>query len=115
MLKILADSAFQVRNAGEGSAPNSSPRDFGEETFNLIEPTCASWCKVNGKAGMPSEPALHRWRFVRSIVIEHEMHLELDWHLGIDASEELQEFLVPMSSMAAPRRGSRAPIQQTLR
>ena len=70
--------------------------EFGEPTFNQVEPTRIDGNEVKHKPGMPGEPALDACVAVGAIVIEDQMQRLLAGKLGLKPLEKLQELLMPV-------------------
>ena len=64
------------------------------------------------KSRMAHEPPSHARRFVRPVVVEDQMHVEIRGHAGVDRLEELQELLAPMPAMTLADDLARRDIQR---
>jgi hypothetical protein len=70
-----------------------------EPAFDEIEPRRAGRCEVDMKTCVARESPPHARRFVRAVVIEDQMHLEVRRDADVNRLQELQELLTPMPSM----------------
>ena len=52
------------------------------------------------EAGVSSQPLLYFGVFVGSVVIDHQMKVQIRRHLGLDVAQKLEKFLMPMAGLA---------------
>jgi hypothetical protein len=74
------DRILELSDTREEAAPDALARDLAEESLDEIEPGNAGRREVELEAFVPGEPSLHRRRLVRSVVVEHEMNIEMVLH-----------------------------------
>src|SRR5689334_6672518 len=51
---------------------------------------------------MARQPSLDRWRFVSSVVIQHQMEIQRGGKFLVQMAEKLQKFLMPVARYALP-------------
>lgn len=88
MGKVFSNCPFEIRDARESAASNTSSRDLAEEPFDLIEPTCARWREMQYEARMKCKPALDAWLLVRRVIVENKMDRQVTGNLAINLAEE---------------------------
>jgi hypothetical protein len=88
-------------------------RDFGEEALDEIEPGGTGRREVQMEAAMIGEPALHRGRLVRPVVVEHEMNIQMPLHAPVDTLEELDELFRAMPGMALADDKARLHVKRS--
>src|SRR5947208_3447707 len=71
-------------------------RQLGEPALNEIQPGAIGRREMEREARVAHEPALDRRRLVGRGVVEHNMHVEMSRHRGLDQVEETAELLRPM-------------------
>jgi hypothetical protein len=62
--------------------------ELGEPALDEVQPRRAGRREVQLKARMGGQPALDRRCLVGGVVVEHEVHVELGWHLVVDRLQE---------------------------
>ena len=70
-----------------------------KESFHQIDPRAVGWRKVAMKSWMAQEPILYLIRFVCAIVIQDQVDVQVSRNLGIDMSQEADEFRGSMSTL----------------
>ena len=75
----------------------------GEPAFDEIEPGPAGRGEVQMKPRPAGQPAMNPGRFVRAVVIENQVHLQLAGHGGVNGVEEFTELDGPMPGDATGR------------
>ena len=71
-----------------------------KEALNQIEPRRTRRREVHMEAAMLGKPALHGRCLMGSVVVEHEMEIEVLFHAPVDALQELDELVGTMAGMA---------------
>ncbi len=97
MLDPFGDRRLEFGDIVEGSSPYTLSGDFGEETFDHVEPGAGCRREVQLEAPMSCQPVLHGRRFVGGVIIEDQMQIEMGGRLSIDLFEESQELVCPMA------------------
>jgi len=62
---------------------------IAEEAFDHVQPPTAGGRKVYREAGMPREPSLDVWMFMRGVVVSNEIDRFLLRDNGVDHAKEL--------------------------
>ena len=102
-VEIVVDRLLELGNAPEDAAPDAFGRDLGEEALDEIEPGRARRREVQLEAPMLGEPLLHLGRLVRSVVVEHQVDVEVLLQAPVDPLQEADE-LFRTGDAAATRR-----------
>src|SRR5262245_54247784 len=72
----------------------------GEPSVHEVERGRAGGREVQMESRMSNEPSPYAWRFVRPVVVEDQVDIEVRGDVGVNRLQELQELLTPMSPMA---------------
>ena len=107
----LLDAFAQVRYRGEGAAPDRALRDQAEPTFHLIQPGTVGGRVVDVETRMTREPAFDFGVFVRAVVIDDEMQIQVRRHGLINMPEKAQKLLMPMARLALSEHGTFGDIE----
>jgi hypothetical protein len=73
---------------------------LGEEALDQIEPGRTGRREVEMEPPVLGEPCLHLRRFVRPVVVEHEMQIEVLLHASVDPPQEADELFRPVTRLA---------------
>src|ERR1700720_3702831 len=86
----------------ESSAANHLFGDESKPALHLIEPGAAGRCEVEVEplAFAGFEPPLDHGAFVRTVVVQNEMDVELRGHLLFELIEKLDELFTAMARQA---------------
>jgi hypothetical protein len=94
------DAFDQLFDVGEGTATDGAMGDQAKPSFDLIEPGGRGWGEVDVIARSPGELGFDLGVLVSGVVIDDEMDIEIVGHVGIDVTQEREDFLVPMTLLA---------------
>src|SRR2546430_7710997 len=94
---VIADGAYQLANAAEGSAPDALVGDFREEAFHQIQPRSPGGREVPVITGMRPKPGLHRRMGVGAIVVQDQMDGQSTGCAALDSPKETQKLLMAMA------------------
>jgi hypothetical protein len=94
------DLTAQVRDRGEGAAADRALRDQSEPALDLVQPGGISGCVMQVKTRMAREPRFDGGVFMRAVVIDDHVHVQILGHFGLDVTQESEELLVPMAWLA---------------
>src|SRR5271163_569714 len=86
-------------HAAKHTPANPLVRQFGEPTFDQVDPRTIGGREVNVKVGALGEPLPDDRGFVSGVVIDDEVYIQPGWHLRFDGIEELAELHRPMATM----------------
>lgn len=100
MFDEAIDFAHQVFDVGEGTAANGLLRDDTEPAFHEIQPGRIRGGEVDVVSGPSGQPGFDFGMFVGGVVIDDQMHVEVFGHIGVDVSQEGEEFLMSMACLA---------------
>ncbi len=93
-------AAIRVVDAQEGIAADALVGQLGEPAFNQVQPTATGGNIVHHKAGMSVEPSLHLGGAMSAVVVHDQVQRRLAGKLAIDAAQELQKLLMPVTLVA---------------
>ena len=110
-LKIVADRVVQSACRTMGSSSKVFLRKRGKPTFDLVEPEGRSRSEVHMKARMTCEPVLDRGRLVRTVVVHHQMDIQIGRYARVDSAQELHKFTAAMTSMQLANHFAGGDIQ----
>src|SRR4029453_1860055 len=71
----------------------------GEPAFDEIEPGPTGRGEVEMEARPAGQPAMNHGRFVRAIVVENQVHIQLAGHGGVNSVQEFAELDGSMPAM----------------
>ena len=91
MLDKVANGIFQLDCAAVDAAADLFFGESGEPTFEQVQPRGRSRREVQVKARPLGQPAPDQLGFVRAVVIQDEMDLEILRHVGVEGVEKLAE------------------------
>ena len=110
--EIITDRLFERDRAAMRPAFDLSLAEQSEPTLDQIEPRAGSRSEVQMKARMACKPRLRGGRFVRTVVVHHQVDVELRRHALIDGSQELQELATAMTPMQFSDDLARGEVQR---
>ncbi len=83
--------------------------DRGEESLNEIEPGTIGWCEMHMPTRSVRQPRLDLGVLVRGIVVHDHVDVQIGGDGLVNAAQERQKFLMPMSGFAF---GQYRPVKQ---
>ena len=95
--EILVDGFNERLNAVEDSPSDSLVGDVAEPSFDHVEPRRTGRNKVEVKAFVEFEPALHRRAFVGGVVVHDQVEGEFWRRVLIDGFEKLHKLFGAMT------------------
>ena len=104
--KVLGNGAVQFGYTVKRPAPNAFSGDLGEEPLDHVKPGARGGGEVQMKARMPLEPALYGWGFVRAIIVDDEVQIEIGRRPFVDGLEEAEELAMPVARHALADDGA---------
>ena len=90
----LSDGLLQFGNTFESTATQAFLGELAEEAFNDIEPGTAGRREMHMEPGVPFQPILHLFMFVRGIVVYDHVDIQAGRRLLVNLVEELDPFLM---------------------
>ena len=97
LLQVVFDDGDQIRNTGKRTAANAFLREIAKPAFYQIQPRARGRNKVQMKPGVPSKPGHYAGMFVRSVIVDDQMQVELSGSLAVDPLQKPNELLVSMT------------------
>ena len=98
----MLDSLLKFDGASVVPAPDFALGEEAEPSFHLADPRSAGRCEVQMVAGPLGEPLADALRFMRPVVIENDVDIQVLWHFSVDAIEKLSELHGPVPTVALP-------------
>ena len=96
----VGNRGLKLFDAEEHAALNGLIVEMTEPALDKIHPACAGGYEVRNEARMALKPRSHFFVFVGAVVVHDEMERHVAGKLLIEAAQELQKLLVPMSLVA---------------
>jgi len=111
-LDVVVDSGDQIRDVLEGASTDALVGNLAEPALHHVQPRAGSGNEMQVEAGMAFQPRLHARMFVRPVVVDDQMQVQVEWCLDADQLQETDKFL-----MAMPRHAiaNDRPIQHVQR
>lgn len=91
---VICNGRNQFVNIFERTAPDAFAGYFAEEAFDHVKPGTGCWNKMQMESGMAFEPCLHASMFVRPVIVDNKMQVQIRWSLDIDQLQEPDKLLV---------------------
>lgn len=85
--------------------------DQGKPAFDLIEPGRVSRRVVNLVSGSLRQPCAHLLVFVSSVIVDDQMNVEFGGDALVQAAQEREKLLMPVSRLAFREDRSGGDIQ----
>ena len=96
----MSDLAHELFDAGKRAASDGLLSDDAEPAFDLVEPGRIGWGVVDVIARSLGEPGFDFGVLVGGVVVDDQMDIEIVGHVGIDVTQEREEFLVSVAFLA---------------
>ena len=93
----VVDLFDEVGGGMKRAATDGALSDEGKEAFDLVEPGGIGGREVNVPTRTACEPSSDLRMLVGGVVVDDEMDVELGWHVGLDVTQEGEEFLMAMA------------------
>ena len=90
----------------EGAAPDAFVGDLAEPALHQVQPRGAGGDEMQVETRMAAQPAGHARVFVRAVVIDDKVQLQIRRGLPIHLRQKLQKLLVPMAGHAGSNHPS---------
>lgn len=100
VIQVVQHCLLQCTHRGVASAPDTSLRHFGKQSFHEIQPTTAGGSKVNVILRVARQPSSHLGHLVGSVFVHHQMNVKAAGEIGVNVVQEAQELLMPVPSVA---------------
>ena len=97
----LVDALDELLDAGERAAADGLVGDQREEAFELIQPRAVGWDEMQVPARPTCQPGFDLRMTVCGVVVDDAMDVQLNGHGLVDLAQKGQEFLMPMTRLAA--------------
>lgn len=107
----VADLSLKLGDGGEGSASDGLQRDDMEPDLDLVEPEGVGGGEVEMVAGSGGQLALDAGVPVGAVVVDDEVDVEVQGHVGIELLEEAQKLLMAMARPALGEDWSPLPVR----
>ena len=97
IVQIVLNGGDQCGHILEGPSPDPFLGEIAEPALHHVQPGTGRRNKVEVKPRMATEPGVHAGMFVRAIMVDDEMQIQLPRGGAIDCLQEPDKFLVPMA------------------
>ncbi len=74
----------------------------GEPALHLVDPRRVGGREVQVEAWVAQQPAMDERRLVSAVIVQDEVHVQVGWHLRMDAVQELAELGRAMAGWSSP-------------
>ena len=81
------------------AASNLLFRQGGKPAFDLVEPRCRGRREVNMESGMANKPVPDCRRLMGTVVVHHEVDVQVSWNGRFNSAQELRKFTAAMTAM----------------
>src|SRR5437879_9892894 len=110
-LDVLVDSGNQIRDVPERASTDALVGNLAEPALHPVQPRAGSGNEMQVEAGMASPPRLDARLFVRSVVVDDQMQVQIEWCLDVDQLQETNELLMAMPRHAIANDGAIEHVQ----
>ncbi len=97
IVQIVLNGSDQCGHILEGPSPDPFLGEVSEPSLHHVQPGTGRRNKVQVKPRMATEPGVHAGMFVRAIIVDDKMQIQVAWGVAIDFLQEPDKFLVPMA------------------
>ena len=97
---VVANRLLEISDRAKGTSADAPARNLGEPAFDLIEPRSTLAIGFTSRRPVRNEPLFDLRMFVRSIVVENEVHGQSGRSCGVNLVEETKELLMAMPRLA---------------
>jgi hypothetical protein len=105
------DGGLEINEGVEDTTVKPPPGEFGEETFDGIEPRTGCRGEVENKPLVAIEPGPDLWMLMGGVVVENDMDGLVFGNLSVDRVQEADELLMPVTLHIAPDHGPIEDVQ----
>ena len=98
-------------DAAKSAPANGALGNDVEPDLDLVEPGGIGGGEVELVTRTSSEPTLHLGMFVRTIVVDHQVNVQLLRNVGLEMAQELEKLLVAMAPFALGEDGAGGDIE----
>lgn len=109
--KISFNGRFQLSGAPIYPSSQLLFSQSGEPALDQIDPGCPRWSKMQMVPGPLRNPSPNRGRFMRPIVVQNQMNLQINRNSHLYSVQKLSKFKGAMSPMALPDDLSRFHVE----
>src|SRR5438552_13312197 len=102
MVEILLDRSDERGHVLEAAATNPFVGQLAKLAFGHVEPGTRRRNEMQMESRMAVEPAFHPRMFVRPVVVDDQMQIELGRGDAIDRLQEPEKLLMPMTGHTIP-------------
>jgi len=96
---VFANRSFEFLHAPEDPTTNPLVGNFGKPALHQVDPGTISGREMGVKAWSFGKPVPDHRRFVRPIVVHHDMDIKVSGHIRLDGVQELTKFLRAVAAM----------------
>src|SRR5439155_27348697 len=110
--QVLPNRGLEGAGAAMRTALDLLLGQRGEPAFHQVEPRRTGGREVHMKSGMPSEPPPNLRGFMRAVVVQNQMDVEVGRHRVVNRVEKAQELSTAMSAMTFPNDAPGRNVQR---
>ena len=99
--QVSLDVPDQFAHAGEAAFADDVLRQFTEEAFDKVQPRAACRGEMDVKPRPTRQPDFDLLVFVRAVVVDNEMNVDLLGGLAVDLLEKAQPFDVGVTRLGS--------------
>jgi len=97
--EIVFDGALQLDGASMGPPAELFFSESGKEALDHVDPRSACRCEVEDESGTLGQPTFDQSGFMRAVVVQNDVHIDIVRNGGFDGVEEMTELDAAMSAM----------------
>ena len=111
LLDERIDLVNQFIDAPERATTNRLLGDKAKPALNLIQPGRIRWCVVNVKTAALRQPGTNLGMFVRGVIVDNEVDVEIFRDTGVQAPQECEKLLMAVARLAFGEDSTRGDIE----
>lgn len=112
-LDVVVDSGDQIRDVLEGASTDTLVGNLAEPALHHVQPRAGSGNEMQVEAGMAFQPGMDARLFVRPVVVDDQMQVQIEWCLDADQLQKTDKFLMAMPRHAIANDGAIEHVQQS--
>ena len=101
-IDVIADGRLQFSDAAEHAPANALVGDLGKPALHQVEPGPVGGREVHMKAWSFGKPFPNDVGLVGSVIVQHDMDIEIRGNVGLDGVQKPAELLRTVTAMQLP-------------
>src|SRR5215471_19676197 len=98
-VQVLEDSRLQFFHTSKDAPADAFVGDLCEPSFHQVDPGAVGGSEMQVKTGSFGKPLSDQRGFVSAIVVQHDVNVEIGWHIALDLVQKPAEFLRTMATV----------------